>query len=370
MGKEKISRRFFIMATASGMAMMATSRRVLGQSAELEWHNVQDWGVEGKGWRDTLNYFDRFPRKAQASVREPVWELSRHAAGMRVQFISDATTIQIRYTLLSARLALPNMPATGVSGLDLYAKDAQGIDRWVSVVAPTNQIMDVPLATEDFEVGRRHYTLYLPLHNSVGSLEIGVEGGTFFEPVMPRTEKPMVFYGTSIMQGLCASRPGIAFPAILGRRLNRPFLNLGFSGNGTMDAEVGALLGELEACVFVIDCLPNMGEELIVERTEPFVRQLREAQPTTPILLVEDRTFPNTPFYFDRAAFLKRRRDAFRRGYQKLLDEGIEQLYYLEGDHLVGHDSEGSTDGTHPNDLGMMRYADAYEPVLRSILTS
>lgn len=370
MRKEKVSRRFFIIATATGMALMAASRRVLGQFDELEWHDVQSWGVEGKGWRNTLSYFDRFPRKAQASVREPVWKLSRHAAGMCVQFASDAPTIQVRYTLLSAELALPNMPATGVSGLDLYAKDAQGIDRWVSVVAPTNQIVDVPLATEDFEIGKRHYTLYLPLHNSVGSLEIGVDGDSFFEPVAPRTEKPMVFYGTSIMQGLCASRPGIAFPAILGRRLNRPFINLGFSGNGTMDAEVGALLGELEACVFVIDCLPNMGEELIVERTEPFVRQLRKAQPTTPILLVEDRTFPNAPFFSDSEAYLRRRRDAFRRAYQNLLDEGIEQLYYLEGDHLLGHDTEGSTDGSHPNDLGMMRYADEYEPILRSILTS
>lgn len=367
MARKSISRRHLFTGAASLLALMGFPRKTLGKSHDFQWHDVRDWGVEGKGWQDTLRYFDRFPAKAKPSVREPVWNLSRHAAGMSVQFVSDATAIQVRYSLLSDELALPNMPATGVSGLDLYAEDAAGIDRWVSVVAPTDQVVDIAIA-EDLISRKQRYTLYLPLHNSIDTLEIGVAPDALFEPILPRTEKPMVFYGTSIMQGLCASRPGLAFSAILGRRLHRPFLNLGFSGNGRMEPEVGALLAELDAAVFVIDCLPNMGEAEIVERTVPFVRQLRDARPNTPILLVEDRTFPNTPFFFDRAEYLQRRRDAYQRAYQDLVEAGIEQLYYLEGDHLLGHDTEGTTDGSHPNDLGMMRYADAYEPVLQAIL--
>ncbi|MFK8186409.1 MAG: SGNH/GDSL hydrolase family protein [Phormidesmis sp.] len=352
---------------------MALSRKTFGKPEDfpddLKWHDVRDWGIEGKGWSNTRRYFDRFPAQAKASVREPVWQLSRHSAGMAVRFVSDAAKIQVRYILLSDELALSNMPATGVSGLDLYAEDADGNMRWVSVVAPNDQSMDIAIA-DDLIPRKQRYTLYLPLHNSVGALSIGVPPEAAFEPVAPRTKPPIVFYGTSIMQGLCASRPGMAFPAILGRRLNHPYLNLGFSGHGWMDLEVGALMGELEAAVFVLDCLPNMGEAAITARTVPFVRQLRAARPDTPILLVEDRTFANTPFFNDRAGYLQRRRNAYNRAYQSLLAEGIEQLYYLAGDQLLGDDGEATTDGSHPNDLGMMRYADAYEPVLRAILDS
>jgi lysophospholipase L1-like esterase len=160
----------------------------------------------------------------------------------------------------------------------------------------------------------------------------------------------------------------MAFPAILGRRLRRPVLNLGFSGNGRMEPEVGALLAELDPRVYVIDCLPNMNEETVTERAVPLVRQLRQARPETPILLVEDRSFTNTPFFPARREHHRKSREALRRAFRELTGSGVERLYSLDGDHLLGLDGEAATDGSHPNDLGMVRYADAYEPVLRRIL--
>ncbi len=365
--RKPINRRQFIKVATAGTALMAVPRLAYSRPLELKWHDVRNWGVEGRGWSDTQRYFDRLPGKAQTSVREPVWNLSRHSSGMCTQFITDATTIRVRYSLLSNQLAMPHMPATGVSGLDLYAQDAEGMDRWVSVVRPTEQTMDVSIA-ENLLPGRRRYSIYLPLYNGVDSLEIGVDSEAVFEPVAPRSEKSMVFYGTSIMHGACASRPGMAFPSILGRRLNRPFINLGFSGNGRMEPEVGALLVELDPCVYIIDCLPNMNDATITERASPLVRQLRRSHPKTPILMVEDRTFTNAPFFPARAEHHRNSRNAFKRSYQDLLESGLEDVYYLDGEHLLGHDGEASTDGSHPNDLGMVRYADAYEPVLRNIL--
>jgi lysophospholipase L1-like esterase len=160
----------------------------------------------------------------------------------------------------------------------------------------------------------------------------------------------------------------MAIPAILGRRLRRPVVNLGFSGNGRMEPEVGALLAELDPCVYAIDCLPNMNEETVRERAAPLVRQIRRARPDTPILLVEDRSFTNTPFFPARKEHHRKSREALRRAFRELTESGVEQLYYLDGDHLLGLDGEAATDGSHPNDLGMVRYADAYEPVLRAIL--
>src|SRR6185503_14185573 len=107
--------------------------------------------------------------------------------------------------------------------------------------------------------------------------------------------KPIVFYGTSITQGGCASRTGMVHTAIIGRRFERPVINLGFSGSGKMDPSVVELLAELDPAVYVIDCLPNLNATGVTERTAPLVRMLRKARPATPILLVEDRSYANAP---------------------------------------------------------------------------
>ena len=362
-----LTRRHLFQLIPGAVAYSAAPLLAFDKPKAIQWHNVEDWGVEGKGWTNTNRYYSRLPGKAEGIVREPVWNLSQHSAGMTVRFATDAQAIHVKYTLFSDRLAMPHMPATGVSGLDLYARDTEGIDRWAAVVFPREQEIEQPIA-EKMRAGQRQYTIYLPLYNGVETLEIGTEEGVLFEPVAPRDEKPIVFYGTSIMHGACASRPGLAIPAILGRRLNRPTINLGFSGNGRMEPEVGALLAELDPCAFAIDCLPNMNEEMITERAVPLIKQLRSTHPGTPILLVEDRSFTNTRFFPEREHRHRTNRMALRAAFQQLQEEGIDHLFYLQGEDLLGRDGEAATDGSHPNDLGMVRYADAYEPALRALL--
>lgn len=362
-----ISRRAFIASAAA----LAASRLGFARQETPAWHDVKSWGVEGKGWTETARFFDRFPAKSEAAIPKAVWNLSRHSAGMLVRFETDAAAIHARWSLLNATLALPHMPATGVSGLDLYARDGEGRDRWLAVAKPTQQKMELRLAgaIDPLPAGKRRlYTVYLPLYNGTESLEIGVDPKASFEPVAPRKEKPIVFYGTSILHGACASRPGMAFPAILGRRFHRPTINLGFSGNGRMEPEVGALLAELDPCLYAIDCLPNMTPDQVAERTEPLVRQLRKARPETPILLVEDRTFTSAPFLKGSRDGHAARRAAFRKAHEKLAADGVKGLAYLEGEALLGDDGEGATDGSHPNDLGMARYADAYEREMRKLI--
>ena len=111
-----------------------------------------------------------------------------------------------------------------------------------------------------------------------------------------------------------------------------------------------------------------MNEESVTERTVPLVKKIREAHSRTPILLVEDRSFTNTPFFPSFETHHNKSLEALKRSFSKLIESGVENIYYLDGDNLLGDDGEGATDGSHPNDLGMVRYADAYEPVLRSIL--
>jgi hypothetical protein len=333
----------------------------------ISWHTVSDWGVEGRGWTDVKRFYDRLPAKAESTVRDKVWELSRHSSGMSCRFTTDAPEIQVRYTLLLSNLERPHMPATGVSGADLYTLMEDGRWRWIGTAQPTNQRVFTTII-KGMTPARRTYQINLPLYNGLDSLEIGVTRGAAFEPIAPRKEKPVVFYGTSIMHGACASRPGMAIPAILGRRLNIPVINLGFSGNGRMEMEVGKLLAELDAEIYVLDCLPNISPEETTQRTEPLVRFLREAKPATPILLVEDRVFPSAVVLPDRMKGHNERHKNLREAYDRLTASGVQDLYYLEGNELLGSDGDATVDGSHPSDLGMVRYADAYEKILRQIL--
>lgn len=352
-----------------GTAMAQEKREAEPGTAEIIWHDVrtEDWGVEGKGWAQTEEFYDRLPAKAKGVVREAVWGLSRHSAGLCADFETDATAIHARWTLRSENLAMAHMPATGVSGLDLYGADDRGRLTWLGVGIPKAKETETKLAEGMTARQRRHYRVYLPLYNGVLAVAVGVPKGAFFRPVPPRTSRPLIFYGTSITQGGCASRPGMAHPAILGRRLDVPVINLGFSGNGWMDPEVAEMLAELDPCAYVIDCLPNMSAELVAGRAEPLVRTLRRARPDTPVVLVEDRTFTSAPLLPGHRQNHSKRRAALKQAFTRLEGDGMKNLHYVPGEHLLGDDGESTVDGSHPTDLGFMRMADALEPVLRPL---
>jgi hypothetical protein len=343
-------------------------------STNVRWFDIRELGLEGQGWTDTAAPFDRLPSRAEGVVREPVWNLSRHSAGLAVRFVTDATALKARWTLTSDSLDMPHMPATGVSGLDLYVKDEEGVWHWLAVGWPTAQTNEASLFA-GVPAGRREYLLYLPLYNGVSSVEIGgwpADAETTLYKAPPRPaerQRPIVFYGTSITQGGCASRPGMVHTAILGRRLDHPVINLGFSGNGRMEPELADLLAELDPAVYVIDCLPNMVAEEVQQRTGPLVRRLREAHPETPILLVEDRSYSDSFLNVEKRQRNDTSRAALRAAYDELVAAGVTGLHYLEGEHLLGDDNEGTVDSSHPTDLGFVRQAEAFEAVLRPIVT-
>ena len=364
-------------AVSAGAAIGASSRSSATPAssqpstipADIAWHDVRDWGVEGRAFTDTENYFDRLPARAKGVVRDAVWNLSRQTSGMSVRFETDATAIYLRCALLNPRLAMPHMPASGVSGLDLYGRTDGGGGgwRWLQSHRPSEPTFEGELQ-KDIAPGRRRYQLFLPLYNGVKSLSIGLRKSAAFAPVLPRNDKPILFYGTSITQGASASRPGMSFVNILGRRLDRPILNFGFSGNGRMEIEVGKFLAELDPAIFVIDCVANTDADLIVQRCPPLVKHLRAAHPKTPILLLDERVWDNAPLL---PYLLERHRGkaaALRQAFESLRADGVDNLHFRAGDDLLGADGEATTDGSHPNDLGMMRYADALEPDLRRLL--
>ena len=164
----------------------------------------------------------------------------------------------------------------------------------------------------------------------------------------PSKTRPVVVYGTSITQGCCASRPGMSYTAILGRRLDVPVINLGFSGNGKAEPEVARLLAELDPAVYVLDSLPNMTPQEVVERMPALIDTIRSARPQTPIVLVEHLLYPNLRFRQAKAADVAKANTSLRQIYEARRRAGDRRITLVSSRTLLGTDGDGTVDDSHP----------------------
>lgn len=347
----------------------------LSVAAQWKWHNPMDAGfpvVQNQAFpEETGKSYARLPERAQQKVTKDVWALSRNSSGLALYFRTDAKEIRVRYTVGGGR-SMIHMPATGVSGVDLYRIDAEGDWQrcWGRYSFGDTITYTFKSTVANKRYGRGYeFRLYLPLYNSVKWLEIGTPQDAAFEFMPVEPEKPIVVYGTSIAQGACASRPGMAWTTILQRRLDYPLINLGFSGNGLLAPGITELMGETDARIYILDCMPNLtgrSAEEVENLAYNAVRKLRESK-DTPILLVEHIGYSNMKT--DTAAFndVERTNAALRRAFNRLQAEGKGSLHYLSADE-IGMTTDCWVDYIHPSDLGMKRQADAVEKKLRDIL--
>lgn len=321
--------------------------------------------ISGQAWpAEVAQPYDRLPARAEKEVTSHVWYLSHQAAGLAIRFSANAPTITVRYTV-KGDLAMPHMPSTGVSGVDLYAINKHGGWEWTAggySFKDTITYNFINLGTDT-----REYRLYLPLYNNVSWMEIGVPDNATFKPIPARKEKPIVIYGTSIAQGGCASRPGLAWTAFLERMMDREVINLGFSGNGKLDPPVADLLTEIDAKIYVLDCLPNLAAADVKERVIKTVQTLRKKRPAVPILLADHSGESIHSLNTAMEEIFSNANKALREAYTALKAMNISNLYLLPAAEMnIGR--EGTVDGVHPNDIGMERYAIAYEKAIRKIL--
>lgn len=332
--------------------------------------------IEGRGWHTDLERtYDRLPSKAEKMVRPEVWRLSQNSAGEYIKFETNASEIIVRYAG-SGNKSMDHMPATGVSGIDLYARDINNNWHWAKgtfsfgdtiVYKFTNIITAAPV---------KEFRLYLPLYNTPKWTSIGVSVNNTFTPLPVSKEQPLVLYGTSIMQGACASRPGLAWTNILGRKINRPVINLGFSGNGRLEQPLIDLMNETNAKLFVLDCQPNLtdiktySKQEIQQRILSSVKSLNTTHPGTPVLLVEHCCgLPGINLDTAMTKKYKWTSGILAEAFALLRNNGTKNIYMLSAKE-IDFDMESTVDGTHPNDIGMMKYAEAYEKAIRKILTS
>lgn len=317
--------------------------------------------------------FQRLPNEMKSEVRDAVWALSLNTAGEYIEFKTKADKITVRYQV-SGSLNMPHMPTTGVSGVDLYAHNLSGGWNWAPGRYSFKDTVTFTFANL-LPVRGEVFRLYLPLYNSVKWLEIGVDAKESLSFETPSAKAPIVVYGTSIAQGGCASRPGLAWPSIFGRKVNTPVINMAFSGNGRLESPIINHISTVKAKLFILDCMPNLGSqtlyplEEIRKRVNEAITKLQKEQPTTPILLVEHSGGGDNRV-IDGAKineFIISSQN-ISTVYKELKAKGIKNVYLLTTKD-IGMSLESTVDGAHPNDLGMMEHASAFEKKFKEIFS-
>ena len=230
---------------------------ILAHAQKIVYTDASEFPVYGKISEKTNERYERLPSELENVSRKDVWRLGRSSAGLYIRFRSNTTSMRVKWQSTFDN-EQNHMTDLGTRGLDLYAL-VDGEWRAVAPVRPTNKGVNEWTIIRNMLPEYREYMLYLSLYDGVKSLEIGVDEGAYLgqpEVASPSTEKPIVMYGSSILQGGCASRPGMAYTNIIGRRFDREVFNLGFSGNARLDMEIAHLMASVkDPGAFVLDFL-------------------------------------------------------------------------------------------------------------------
>ena len=364
--------KYFLLVLISSFSVLTFSQQTetIITDSTIIYYGRQHFLIEGTAILDSLKEspYDRLPISYKEKVREPVWDLSKASAGITVRFHSNSTSINLKWTVLND-FDMPHMAATGIKGIDLYTKYNNkwryvttagalvGLKTYQNKSIPADNINEYELIknmTPEF----REYKLFLPLYDGVTKLEVGIDSTASIEKASPSAVKPIVFYGTSITQGGCASRPGMAHTNIISRKLDVDCINYGFSGNGRMETPIVELISEIDARFYVIECLQNMDSERVSERVKPLVDIIRTKHPHTPIVLVENMMYTTAFLNQTEETRLIQENAVLKNEYDKIIKSGTPNIFYIKDNKDFLLDNEGTVDGVHLTDLGFLRYAD------------
>jgi hypothetical protein len=327
-------------------------------SSETIYYGKDFFRLEGTVIPDSLkeNRYDRLPFSYKNIVRKPVWDLSKSSAGLSIRFLSNSTTISVKWKILND-FTMNHMAETGIKGVDLYYKNDNG---WQYINTGRPQGIDNDyLLVDNMTEKLREFKIFLPLYDGVKNIEVGINSTSLIRKVKENTKKPIIFYGTSITQGGCASRPGMAHTNIISRKLDIDVVNFGFSGNGRMEQPIAELISETEPLFYVIECMPNMiSAENISKTTIPLVNTIKKKNPDTPILFVDHFDFSFSVLDNQVKKHTDSMNTALKTEFKKMVDNGYENIFHLESENALGSDYEGTVDGVHFTDLGFIRYAD------------
>ena len=295
--------------------------------------------------------FQRFPQKYKDKVRKEVWDLSENSAGISIFFKTNSNDITFKWSVKND-FKMNHMTAVGIKGLDIY-ENLDNKWNYFSSGLPKTPDNKHSLHFKNKNIDRE-FCLYLPLYDTITKLSIGINSDSHLK-YFTNDKQPIVFYGTSITQGGCASRPGLAHTNIISRNSGYPCINLGFSGNGHLETNIGKILSTIHAKCYIIDCLPNVDNSQIKSNLIPLIKSIRSNNKAhkTPIIFVEQPLLHDN--YIDEDVFEKN--NILKMEIDKCNELGIKEIYLIDQENCIGYDNEGTVDGIHYNDIGFSRFA-------------
>lgn len=307
--------------------------------------------------------YRRMPTEESKAVSDSIYWLSNNSAGGRVRFKTDSERISIIVKIGGAGKS-PHFALTGSVGFDLFA-ECDGIERFKGAFIPPFDVEDGFESTINlYSKQMRTLTIFFPTYSSISQVYIGVDTGSeLLKAPDYRISKPVVYYGSSITQGGCSSRPGNTYQGIISRRLNCDFINLGFAGNAKGEPKMAEYIAGLEMSAFVMDYDHNAPTaEHLKETHEPFFKTVRNAHPNIPIVILS-----RPKYYID--AWEKQRFEIIKETYDNAVAVGDKNVYLIDGKTLMADAKDnGTVDGCHPNDWGFACMAKAVGDVLEKVL--
>lgn len=359
-----------LVATA---ALFAFCLSLSAAEPELRYENILNFRMINSGFDPSVKTtpFTRLPDTLKNSLVAPCWERSLNSSGLGFRFATDSKTVAVKY-VLRAGFHMNHMADTGIKGVDLYILDG-GEWRYVNTCRPVEGLEQQKTFVKNMDGKMHEFMIYLPLYDGVTSMEVGVTPEAVLQ--QPQVDSPkkskgrIVFYGTSILQGGCASRTGMCGTNIIQRELDIECVNFGISGQGKMYTPMAHMMASMEdvAC-YVIDPVPNCTQMQCDTLTYGFISIIRKAHPNVPIIMVEGPLYPYTPYDSYFRDYLPKKNAAFHKNYLRLKAENPRNLYYVTSEGLQAEAEEGTVDACHLTDYGFRAYADKLEAVLKKVL--
>lgn len=318
--------------------------------------------------------FRRIPYEVAEKTNPGVLRLHTNTAGGRVRFKTDSARVAIRASM-PQKCLMPHMPFLGSSGFDMYAKEGDKSFYKGSFVPPVDRSDGYESCIELGCREMRDITIHFPLYDGVNDLLIGVEpGAVVANGGIYSSELPIIYYGSSITQGGCASRPGNCYTNIISRNLNTDHINLGFSGSGKGELLMAEYIAAQPMSLFFYDYDHNAPSvEHLAKTHEAFFLMVRERHPDLPIIMASQTDTPRTP---QKAQKILRRRDVILRTYANAVKRGDSKVTFIDGTTVfeeackLGISMDGCTvDGVHPNDLGFACMANVFGKAIKERLS-
>ena len=362
------------------MLLIALSATLAVSADPLDGFRYEDatnFRIINKGWENTSEPYTRLPQAYMDSCRKDQQWLYDHSSGIAVRFASNSKRIAAQWNLKN-NFHMQHMAMTGIKGTDLYTLNQQtGKWEYVNTARPQEKnfkadSIQSKLYVENLDGEMREYMIYLPLYDGINWLQIGVDSTA--ELIQPQVDNPrsmgkIVLYGTSIQQGGCASRTGMAPSAMIQRDFNLECVNIATSGQARMDFYIAEAMASIEdAICYVIDPVPNCTKDRCDTATYDFIKILRTLRPEVPIVMVEGLMYPYTRHDSYHAEYLPQKNECFRRGFDEHVAENPKGMYYMTHEGQTGPDMEGTVDGVHLTDYGFRAYADLLEIHIKEAL--